>query len=163
MAANASRGNRALDLPPGRDAPWPTGAVWHRISAEAGYIRAELFNRQTVRETREFLEAVLAEVIEHRRPQVLIYVRCSKPIFTVERYGFSHYLEVAFKSRHKIALLGDTSELRIAHQYIATLARLRKVNLRAFVDEAAAIAWLRSGEAPTLPNVPEDSAKDPPG
>jgi len=149
MAANASRGDRTLVLRQGRDAPGPTSAVWHRISAEAGYIRAELFNRQTVKETREFLEAVLAEVVEHRRPQVLIYVRCSKPIFTVERYGFSHYLEIAFRSQHKIALLGDSSELRIAHQYIATLARIRKVNLRSFADEGAAIAWLRSGEAPS--------------
>jgi len=122
--------------------------VWHRIGAESGYLRAELFNRQTVDETRQFLEATLAAAIEHRLPLVLIRVRNSVPIFTVERYGLSDYLELAFKSRYRIALVGDTVELRIAHQYIATMARMRGVRLRAFADEAGAIAWLRSGEAP---------------
>jgi hypothetical protein len=74
-------------------------------------------------------------------------VRNSIPIFTVERYGFSVYLDLAFKSRYKIALVGDSLELRIAHQYIATMARIRGVRLRAFPEETAAIAWLRSGDA----------------
>jgi hypothetical protein len=79
----------------------------------------------------------------------LICVRNSKPIFTVERYGFSRYLDLAFKSKYRIALVGDTLELRIAHQYIATMARLHGVNLRAFPDESAAISWLQSREAAT--------------
>jgi hypothetical protein len=120
--------------------------VWHRISAEAGYLRSELVNRQTVEETRTFLDAVLAAALEHRLPLVLIRVRNSVPIFTVERYGFSHYLDLAFKSKYRIALVGDTLELRIAHQYIATLARLSGVNLRAFQHEGDALAWLTSPE-----------------
>ena len=122
-------------------------AAWHRISIEPGYIRAELFQRQTIEETKAFLEAGLTVALEHRCPQVLICVRNSKPIFTVERYGFSHYLDLAFQSKYKIALVGDTVELRIAHQYIATMARMRGVNLRAHADERAAIDWLRSGNA----------------
>ncbi len=125
------------------------GSVWHRISAEPGYIRAELFGRQTADDTRKFLEAVLAEALEHQCGQVLIRVRNSKPIFTVERYGFSRYLEIAFKSEYKIALMGDSWELRVAHEYIAMLARMRGVNLRTFLDETAAIQWLRSGETPS--------------
>ena len=150
---NAARGGKVPTPLRVRDevAPRPVrhGAVWHRISAEPGYIRAELFGRQTVEETRKFLEAVLAEALEHQCGQVLICVRNSKPIFTVERYGFSRYLEIAFKSEHKIALMGDSWELRVAHQYIATLARMRGVNLRTFLDETAAIQWLRSGETPS--------------
>jgi len=128
-------------------APRQSGA-WHRISAEAGHLRCELFNRQTAEETRKFLEAVLAGAKEHRLPLVLIRVRNSVPIFTIERYGLSDYLDRAFRSKYRIALVGDTAELRIAQQYIATIARMRGVRLRAFGDEAGAVAWLRSGDAP---------------
>lgn len=119
-------------------------AVRHRISAERDYLRAELCNRQTAEETRRFLDAVLAAAIEHRLPLVLIRVRNSVPIFTIERYGLSDYLDRAFKSKYRIALVGDTVELRIAHQYIATIARMRGVILRAFPDEGDAVAWLTS-------------------
>ncbi len=76
-------------------------------------------------------------------------MRNSKPIFTVERYGISRYLEIAFKSGYKIALVGDTPELRIAHQYIAMLAVMRGVDLRTFQDEIVAIRWLKSGDTPS--------------
>jgi hypothetical protein len=125
------------------------GAMWYRISAEPGYLKAELFGRKTVEETRKFLEALLAEALEHPRAGVLIYARNSKPIFTLERYGFSRYLEIAFRSAYKIALMGDSLELRIAHQYIATQARMRGVDLRTFLDENTAIEWLKSGETPS--------------
>jgi hypothetical protein len=123
-------------------------SVRYHIGAEQDYLRAELFNRQTAEETRRFLDAVLAAAIEHRLPLVLIRVRNSVPIFTIERYGLSDYLDRAFKSKYRIALVGDTVELRIAHQYIATIARMRGVKLRAFGDEGDGIAWLRSGETP---------------
>jgi hypothetical protein len=131
---------------PGRLASARRGNVWHRISVEPGFLRAELFNRQTVEETRHFLEAVLPAALEHRIPFVLIRVRNSVPIFTIERYGFSEYLDLAFKSKYKIALVADTLELRIAHQYMATIARMRGVRLRAFSDEASAVGWLISPE-----------------
>lgn len=126
-------------------------SVWHRISVEPGYLRADLFNRQTVEETRRFLEAVLAVALEQRIPLILIRVHNSVPIFTIERYGFSRYLDLAFKSKYKIALVGGSLELRIAHQYIATIARLRGVNLRAFPDEADGITWLTSPEPAPAP------------
>ena len=128
-------------------APRQSG-VRHSITAESGYLRCELCNRQTAEETRKFLEAVLAGAKEHRLPLVLIRVRNSVPIFTIERYGLSDYLDHAFRSKYRIALVGDTVELRIAHQYIATIARMRGVRLRAFADEAGAVAWLLFGDAP---------------
>jgi hypothetical protein len=134
---------------PNKVVPGQRSGVWHRISAERGYLRAELYNRQTVGETKQFLDAVVAAAIEQRLPVVLIRVRNSVPIFTIERYGLSEYLDRAFKSKYKIGLAGDTVELHLAHQYIATIARMRGVKLRAFADEAAAIAWLRSGDAAT--------------
>ena len=123
------------------------GSAWHRMGLEQGYVKCELFNRRTVDETRKFIEAGIAEVSKHRCPNVLICIRNSKAVFTLERYGFSHYLETAFQSKYRIALVGDSLELRIAHQYIATLARIRGVNLRAFPEETAAISWLTSSDA----------------
>jgi len=132
---------------PNRVAAGRRSGVWHRIKADSGYLRCELFNRQTLEETRTFLDAVVAAATEHRLPLILIRVRNSVPIFTIERYGFSRYLELTFKSKYRLALVGDTLELRIAHQYVATIARMRGVRLRAFADEAAAIGWLRFGDA----------------
>ncbi|HTF15635.1 MAG TPA: STAS/SEC14 domain-containing protein [Burkholderiales bacterium] len=154
---NAARGEEEPRSPEDEEAQAAVnhGAMWYRISVEPGYIRAELFGRKTVEETRKFLDALLAEGLKHQRGNILIYVRNSKPIFTVERYGFSRYLEIAYRSAHKIALMGDSLELRLAHQYIATLALMRGVNLRTFMDETAAIDWLRSGETPSqVPELP---------
>ncbi len=151
---DAAREDKILTPPPARDEAAPHqvshGKVWHRISAEPGYLKAELFGRQTADETRKFLEALHAAALEHRRARILVCVRNSKPIFTVERYGISRYLDIAFKSAYKIALMGDTPELRIAHQYIAMLAVMRGVDLRTFQDEIVAIEWLiRSGDTPS--------------
>jgi hypothetical protein len=149
---DAAREDKVLTPPPaGEAAPHQVshGKVWHRISAEPGYLKAELFGRQTADETRKFLEALHAAALEHRRARILVCVRNSKPIFTVERYGISRYLDIAFKSAYKIALMGDTPELRIAHQYIAMLAVMRGVDLRTFQDEIVAIEWLRSGDTPS--------------
>jgi hypothetical protein len=149
---DAAREDKVLTPPPaGEAAPHQVshGKVWHRISAEPGYLKAELFGRQTADETRRFLEALHGAALEHRRARILVCVRNSKPIFTVERYGISRYLDIAFKSAYKIALIGDTPELRIAHQYIAMLAVMRGVDLRTFQDEIVAIEWLRSGDTPS--------------
>jgi hypothetical protein len=136
----------APNATPGRLVSARRGSAWHRISVGPGFLRGELFNRQTVEDTKRFLEEFLAAALEHGIPFVLIRVRNSVPIFTLERYGFSEYLDLAFKSKYRIALVGDTIELRIAHQYIATLARMRGVKLRAFPEETSAIRWLTAGE-----------------
>ncbi|SRR6266853_2074026 len=150
---DAARDDEVLTPPPaGGEAAPPQvshGKVWHRISAEPGYLKAELFGRQTADETRRFLDALHAAALEHRRARILVCVRNSKPIFTVERYGISRYLDIAFESAYKIALMGDTPELRIAHQYIAVLALMRGVDLRTFQNEIVAIEWLRSDDAPS--------------
>ena len=117
---------------------------WHRVTAEHGYIRAELFNRESLEETQKFLDDAVAAAWEHRCSRFLICINNSKTIFAVEKYGFSRYLEVALKAGYKIALVGSTRELRIAHQYYAILAQERGVNLQAFPDEIDAVAWLTS-------------------
>ena len=114
----------------------------YQITAEPEYLRAELFNRQTAQETGEFLSAVAEQCIKRRCYRVLISVHSSKPIFTVERYGLSSFIKLAVKYRGTIAVLADSPEIRIAHEYAVMLARLRGVNVRTFRDEAAASQWL---------------------
>ncbi len=133
--------------------PASRSAAWYRISAEQGYLRAELFDRQTADETREFLSAVLAGAWKQGQSHVLIYVHGSRPIFAVEKYGLYGYLKIASASGCKVALLADSAEARVAQQYIETLARQRGVDLRTFRDESAALEWLKS-ERGTPPGEP---------
>lgn len=127
----------------------PGGTMWHQITVESDHLRVELFGRQTASETQEFLNALAAYGIERRQPHVLISVRCSKPVFTVEKYRIVEFFDRASRYSAKIALLGDSEELRVAHQYIESLARQRGVNVRAFRDEAVALKWLRTTEPVT--------------
>lgn len=114
----------------------------YQMIAEPRYLRASLFNRQTAEQTREFLAAIASECLRLKCYRVLISVRGSRPIFTLEKYGFSSFVELALKYSGKFAVLTDSSEVRIAHEYAVMLARLRGIDARTFRDEAAAVAWL---------------------
>lgn len=121
----------------------PANAMWYQMTVEPVYLRADLYSRRTAAETREFLNGVAAECIRHQRWRLLISVHSSRPIFTVEKYGLSEFLDIAARYAEKIALLADSLEIRFAHEYAAMLARLRGINVRTFRDEAAAIEWLK--------------------
>jgi len=112
------------------------------ITVEPEYVDAELFDRQTPEETREFLAAVAAECLAHQRFRVLISVRSSRPIFRAEKYGFSSFAELAVKYAGRIAVLADSAEGRIAQEYAVMLARLRGVDIRTFRGKPAAVGWL---------------------
>ncbi len=121
----------------------------HRITIETHYLRADLFNRKTVEETREFFDLVAASAREHRRSRILICVRSSSPVFTVERSGFfSHFRNVSADPSHKIALVADTEELGYSHQYIEQLGQQQGINVRNFRNERSALAWLKTETAP---------------
>lgn len=117
----------------------------YEIVAEPQFVRATLLNRRTAADTRQFLTALAAECIRLQCFNVLVSVRASKPIFTLERYGFSSFIKVALKHSAKVAAVTDNAEQRVAHEYAVMLARLRGVNVRTFRDEAAAVAWLENG------------------
>jgi hypothetical protein len=117
----------------------------YRITAESSYLKAELFNRRTAEETRDFLEALAAEGVKQQLRVALITVRMSDPIFSLERFGFSAFLNLAEQISDRIALMADTPELRIAQEYAAMIARWRGINVRTFRDEATAIEWLKGG------------------
>jgi hypothetical protein len=116
----------------------------YRITAEPDYLRAELFDRETVEETQDFLRAVVRDNAKHRRPCVLILVRVSKPIFQVVPHRLIEYIEkLSGTSASRIALVGDTMDLHISHEYIELLARQRRLNVRSFRSESVALQWLK--------------------
>lgn len=117
----------------------------YKITIEPDHLRAELFNRETMEETRVFLQIVANSALKHARSGILISVRASNPVFTVERSGFLVYFKkLAEDAEHRIALLGDSEELGISHQYVELIGRQHGLNVQSFRDEAAALLWIRN-------------------
>lgn len=108
-----------------------------------GYLRAELFGRQTVEETYEFVSALIAETKKAAVARMLICVRNSRPIFKVEPHKVAEqFRQLAAKKDVRVALLADSDEVRASHQYLEVLAGQQGANVRAFRDEARALNWL---------------------
>src|SRR5467141_2682300 len=116
----------------------------YKIAMERGFLRADLLERETAEETRRFLHAVVFESVKHGCPRILVHVRSSKTLFTVERYGvLETFKKLASDPTHKIALLGDTVELGMSHDYVSLLGRQQGICLRSFHREAEAVEWLK--------------------
>jgi hypothetical protein len=116
----------------------------YKIAMERGYLRADLLERETAEETRRFLRAVVFESVKHGCPRILVHVRSSKTLFTVERYGvLETFKKLASDPAHRIALLGDTVELGMSHDYVALLARQQGISLRNFQNESQAVEWVK--------------------
>lgn len=120
----------------------------YKIETARDHVRVDVFGRETAEETREFLKAASAKVVESGLPRVLVWMRNSRPIFKVEKYRISEFLKIAASNADlRVALLGDSEELRASHEYVELLARQQGAKVRAFRDEAAALAWLRAESA----------------
>lgn len=118
-------------------------AMRYEIAVGTGYLRATLLERETVAHTREFFHAAILENATYRCSSVLLDVRSSRPMFNVGQHGLiAYFKELVGGAPGKIALLGDTPELRISHDYIALLARQQGINVQSFRDRAAALLWL---------------------
>jgi hypothetical protein len=116
----------------------------YKITIEPDHLRAELFNRETMAETRAFLQVVADAAARHVRSSILMCVRASNPVFTVERSGFlAYFRKLALDPGHRIALLGDSEELGISHQYVELIGRQHGINVQSFRDEASALLWIR--------------------
>ena len=113
------------------------------ITVGPSYLKADLFNRQTDEEARDALAAIAAEARKHACSQILISVHASRPIFKVEQYGLPEYFKELGESKCRIALTGDSDELRLSQQYIQVLARRNGVNVRSFPNEQAALHWFK--------------------
>jgi hypothetical protein len=108
-----------------------------------GYLRAELFGRQTVEQTFEFIAALAAEARKNATRRILVWVRNSRPIFKVEQYKISDQFRLLAADKDlRVALLADSDEVRASHQYIEVLASQQGAKVRAFRDEARALDWL---------------------
>src|SRR2546428_43800 len=114
----------------------------YTITLDRDVLRAELFGRETVEETKTFFRAIVSASTESRSPCILISVRSSKPIFQLARHGLLEYFrELAATPSRRIALLGDSSDLRLSHEYIELIARQHGLKVRSFPDETAAYQW----------------------
>jgi len=121
----------------------------YKIAMERGFLRADLLERETAEETRRFLRAVVFESVRHGCPRVLVHVRSSKTLFTVEKFGvLETFKRLASDPAHRIALVGDTVEMGMSHDYVALLARQQGITLRNFQNESQAIEWVRDRRQP---------------
>ena len=109
------------------------------FTVEPGYLKVDLFNRQTAEEMRDALVAIAAEARKHKSSQILISVHASRPIFKVEQYGLPN----SFRELGRIALTGDSDELRLSLQYVESLARRNGIDVRSFRNEQAALRWFK--------------------
>jgi hypothetical protein len=83
------------------------------------------------------------ENAKQRKPCVLLVVRLSQAVFQVAAHGFiEHIEEISGKPGCRIAVVGDTRDLQISHEYLELLARQRNLDVRSFRDEPAALQWL---------------------
>ncbi len=119
----------------------------YRIATERDYLRADLFNRETTEEAREFFDAVADSATRHHRSRILISVHSSTPMFTVERSGFlTRFTNVGVDPSPKIALIADDQESNYSHEYFVLLGRLHGINVRHFRDEPSALEWFRDAQ-----------------
>jgi hypothetical protein len=129
---------------PSDTTPLRCTAMLCEITVGPSYLKADLFNRQTAEEARDALAAIAAEARKHACSQILISVHASRPLFKVEQYGIPDYFKgLGEVSKYRIALTGDSDELRLSQQYIELVARRNGVDVRSFPSERAAISWLR--------------------
>lgn len=128
------------------------GLMAYRITAEAGYLRGELSGRETVEETQAFLRALVRERIRYARSCVLILVRRSTPVFQVAAHRLIESIEELSEQQPcRIALVGDTRDLHMSHEYIELLARQLGLNVRSYRDERSALQWFSNGNGNPQP------------
>jgi hypothetical protein len=119
------------------------GAMRYTIVAGPQYIKAEMVERDTAEETKEFVHAILETLRKHKPPRVLISIRSSRPVYKVDSWNLSGALDqmVPLKGL-RVALVADSRELAMSQEYIALLARQRGVDFRTFAAEKEAAEWL---------------------
>jgi hypothetical protein len=118
------------------------------ITLREGYLRLEVYGRETAEETKRYLAALAAESASTGCRKAMVWIRSSRPIFRVAQYDIGEFFKQALAAPGaKVALLADSTEIRASQQYVEVLARQQGVEVRAFADEIAAVAWLTRKEA----------------
>jgi hypothetical protein len=118
--------------------------MYFTMEVNHNILRAELFRRQTAEEMQEFIKALNAEIRKSGCNLALIHVRHSQPLFKAEQYA--GLTRLAGNGDIRVALVGDSEELRASHHYVELLTRQQGANVRGFNDEGSALEWLRNGE-----------------
>lgn len=136
--------------------------MWYRFTVRRNDLTAEVYNRQTVADTRAFFEALVAYANKHWCTRVLIHIYASTTLFRAGECGIVDYLEqLSAKPSCQVALFGDTEELCLSHEYIELLARQRGIDLRCFRDEFSALCWLARSTGPAPDERTRISGADP--
>ena len=129
-----------------------------RIERRDGYLHAELYQRDTSAEMRAFLQAVKEACLEHACPHILLAISASRAVFKPEEYGLGTYASAMATPSCRVALVGDSSELNHAHEYIELVARQQNLNVRAFREVQGAVRWLQSRDE-GVPGGPSNAFK----
>jgi len=125
----------------------------YTIVDKEDYLRADLLERQSAEETVGFLKAIGVERRKHQRKRVLITVHTTQAFFRVEKFQASGFLDtLAGLTDVRVALVSRHFEVRLLHQYLEVLARLKHAGLRSFGDERTAIRWLTEPAASAAGN-----------
>lgn len=131
-------------------------AMEYRLTDKGDYLRADLLSRDSPAHTEEFLNAVREAALKHASGRVLIVVHSPRAFFRVEKFHASAFLqELAGRPSYRVALLARHFEVRLLHQYLEVLARLKHANLRSFSHEPLAIRWLTRADSPESEAVSE--------
>ena len=107
------------------------------------HLRADIVHRLDARHLEKFLDEVQAAAFAHPSARLLIYAHVARASLKIEKFHASRFLDaLAAKPKLRVALVATYREVQAVQQYIETLARMKKANLRSFTEEAAALAWL---------------------
>jgi hypothetical protein len=113
------------------------------LSDKHDYLRADLIHRQASAELEKFLQQLKEAAFSHPSSRVLIFAHVARATYKIDKFHGSQFLDLlAARPSMKVALVATHREVQLVQQYVETLARLKKANLRSFTDEAAALAWL---------------------
>src|SRR4051794_14489720 len=109
----------------------------YRIQPRGTHLFAELTERESSYDMREFLLAVKEACLQNGCPRILLSIKDSRAMFKAEDYGLSGYVNDIVTPSCRIALIGDSNDLHFAHEYIELVARQQQVNVRSFRGAAA--------------------------
>lgn len=118
----------------------------YTVETNRGYLKAEMVERDTAEETREFVEAIVAAMHARKIPRVLISIRSSRALYKVDQWNLSGALErIMHLNGLRIAFIADSKELEMSQEYIALLGQQRGLAFRTFQGEKEAVEWLQEG------------------
>ena len=115
----------------------------YTIEQKAGYLKAEMLERETAEETAVFVEAIVEALQKAPEAHVLISTRQSRPVFKVEDWKLSQALQkVMSVPGLRVAFISDSREIAMSQEYIALLGRQRGLEFETFSSEQGAVIWL---------------------